>query len=576
MNRHFITTLAFFLCIACSKENWNEPMESRLTICGNQISSFEDESRGHSIQLQNNDQIAFYSQNGIEANGVILTLTNNYWHGETALSWTDFNCSAFVNAYFPPLPTSASQLYTSDGQLKDVLIAQGEYLPNSPINLQFKHLFSLINFHVESRLNNNLKELSFTCSHKISGINPYNGQISTERNEINTQSSHVTFRPNSTGIYSLILPPGENLTIGIYLETKDDRILQKEINNINCIRNQAYSCLIKEKSQDIGIFTAEDFIAFTHLINQKEYKGRSLDEFGKTEHGKTCYFLKNDITFSEEEKKNILQIGMSYPFQDTFDGQGFTLYNLGTSQGKNEYEGVFALTDAVSSIKNLTIANSKISYSRQAGYASILCGKNKGKIINCRIQNCSISLDKPKVGGLVGKNEGLIINCDIDGLQLMIPKEAGNKVKSRTFGAISCLNSTVGKILNCRIVNLSRNSKVDVSLLSAMTCTNNNIQSNCLCDYCSSDFHPFCNKKAHFPDHCYYHNSMINQIHNDEELVGIKLGDYNIYAFKHDDTYMNKILNALNDWVDKEGKEKYPNYTFRRWKLNPGYIITFE
>lgn len=58
-------------------------------------------------------------------------------------------------------------------------------------------------------------------------------------------------------------------------------------------RGTLYQCNIKEEKNGAGIYTADDFIAFTNLINQNTYEGRSLDEFREDNgDGTYTYYLK--------------------------------------------------------------------------------------------------------------------------------------------------------------------------------------------------------------------------------------------------------------------------------------------
>ena len=574
MKKIITTTATVLLCMSCSTKEWTQVANYEPIIFGNRVNSYGYTSRGATSLLPEGTTISFYSENGIKANGDILTLKNNQWYGENDIYWIDNKSIANVNAYNPPLPTSSDLFYQPNGQLQDFLIAQGQYTHMSPINLHFRHLFSQIRFTIDGELNKKLEKLEFSFSHKITKVNPYTGEIITETDHSLTNFPSIHFSPNSMGSYIFLLPPEKNQSIRIRLQTQGGNILQKDLTLLSCEGNRAYNCNIKENSSSIGIYSAEDFIAFTYLINNKSYKGRNLDEFRKVVDGKTVYYLRNDITFSEEDKKAILQIGISSKFNDVFDGQGHTLYNLSTQESSNSNAGLFTTLDKSGIIKDLTIANSTISYKKRGGYESILCGLNAGTIINCKIDNCTIHFMKEKVGGLVGRNEGDIINCNIDGLRLNIP--SGENTAGDYFGALVCFNHSTGRILNCKVSNVTRNNSQKVGWLSAIANINYNILSNCMCDKCPSDFHPFCNNKSKMPDHCYYPINMNQQVLKDKELKGKDLSKYSIASFSHNETELLKIASSLNNWIDKEGKKEYPNYVFRRWKQISGQNIVFE
>lgn len=105
-------------------------------------------------------------------------------------------------------------------------------------------------------------------------------------------------------------------------------------------------------------FSAEDLIAFSLLINNKEYNGKSLSDFGITKDGVTTYRLLNDIELTDEDCKRMKPIGMdgkTLEYKDIFDGQGFSICNLtlpNTSSGKS---GLFGHTSENAMIKNLCI-----------------------------------------------------------------------------------------------------------------------------------------------------------------------------------------------------------------------------
>ena len=57
--------------------------------------------------------------------------------------------------------------------------------------------------------------------------------------------------------------------------------------------NKEYTYHLKTFEKTPGIITAEDWIAFSQLINSNtftQYKGKTLDDFGETMNGITIYY----------------------------------------------------------------------------------------------------------------------------------------------------------------------------------------------------------------------------------------------------------------------------------------------
>ena len=94
--------------------------------------------------------------------------------------------------------------------------------------------------------------------------------------------------------------------------------------------NKEYTYHLKISEKTPGIMTAEDWIAFSQLINSNtftQYKGKTLDDFGETMNGITTYYLLNDIDFKDVDCTELKQIGYAqtnYYFSQTFDGQNHT------------------------------------------------------------------------------------------------------------------------------------------------------------------------------------------------------------------------------------------------------------
>ena len=402
MKHIFITSIFLFLFMGCIEETEEMPSINEIIICGNKIKENEtlskhdaftnsqliskeisvpldgislinnSLSRSNSISLLSQGaEISFFSRNGLESNGEILTYNGSYWEGETKMKWEEGQHDAFVKAYYPPLPDTPEEFYNSEGQLNDVLIAQGNYPAYNPICLEFKHLFSKITFQIDSNLNNSLESFIITPLINLTGIEPYQARLETVSfaNTTDTEEAHqLCYSYSPDGLYTVILPSGEGISVNVQIHTKDKRNFQKQLTNMKCEQGHAYLCKLGKKDNHIGIYTAEDFIAFTHLINNQPYKNRSLNEFGITKNGQTTYYLKNNITFTDNDQREVMQIGchlntnseIDNGFKDTFDGQGHYLANFLIRPDSYSFSGLFQkiLPDGI--VKSLTLKRSNL------------------------------------------------------------------------------------------------------------------------------------------------------------------------------------------------------------------------
>ena len=104
--------------------------------------------------------------------------------------------------------------------------------------------------------------------------------------------------------------------------------------------------------------------------------------------------------------KNWSPIGSAEaPFTGTFDGNGFTIKNIYTSEDQN-YQGLFGYV-AGGTIKNLTVTGTVKGNTYVGAFAGLL---ENGRIINCVNKAKIYGVDQ--VGGLVGRISGsLALNC---------------------------------------------------------------------------------------------------------------------------------------------------------------------
>jgi len=121
---------------------------------------------------------------------------------------------------------------------------------------------------------------------------------------------------------------------------------------------------------------------------------------GNTFEGKTIK-LANSITLSG----NWIPIGTDMrPFKGTFDGQGYTIYNLSSEDIK--YAGLFGYVGANGQIKNVNVVASKIKTIKITSTSSFYTGGLVGYYASAKaIENCNVKADSiisGSGGGLVG------------------------------------------------------------------------------------------------------------------------------------------------------------------------------
>ena len=571
--KQLIISSLLLLMAACNVDKADLLVNKEVVILGHSIKGEVYDCRGAVRGFEEGTAISFFASGGIDCEGDVLTLKGNQWKGNVSYQWKKNQLPAEVCAFYPTLPKDAKLLYTEDGQLTDVLVAQNSYTHGDPIGLSFEHLFTRVQFQVDNRLNQVVKEFTVEVPLQISSLNPYTGHIETENlnNPLRT-----TYMPDVSGIYNVLLPAGNSQTIQLIIQTEDGRCLQNAVANIKCDRNSSYICKVKDKTCSIGIETAADYIAFTKLINNEPCPGRSLSEFGVTVNGVTTYYLNNDIQFTNDEKMQIRPIGID-GFNDVFDGQGYTLTNM-SLQGDNtiQYSGAFANLNERGIIKNLRIRNCQNSLTRNNGYMGILCGISYGLINNCSIENCELVTKGAFVGGLVAYNLGTIMNCNIDGLTLTIHEDKSN-ASPIMYGGITSINHTEGIIINCCVSHLYATKGGKNTLKSScISEKNDNIINNCLINQAPSKFYPFCRECTKFCEYCFYPASLNEMAGKTKGMTVQEQKAHRVEPFYNNNQSRQNTVNALNRWIDTEGAKNYPGIKFKRWKVYTNNTMGFE
>ena len=153
------------------------------------------------------------------------------------------------------------------------------------------------------------------------------------------------------------------------------------------------------KENPYEIATADDLYEFAIKVNEGD--------------NTACAVLTADITLFDT---NWTPIGNdSNQYKGTFDGDGHTITGLSVDiQSDNTiYAGLFGFLGEGGTIKNLGLADSKITCSGNRVYAGGVCGWNTGTIQNC-YNTGDVSGEGTQyvfVGGVCGFNGGTIENC---------------------------------------------------------------------------------------------------------------------------------------------------------------------
>lgn len=537
----------------------------------------ENSSADQSFTLNSGSRILLNASGSLQINNEVLTYIDNQWKAGNEFDWTSMVENTNITALYPVYPDLAytkENLYR-DESLEDILYVNDEFPAGIPINLQFKHLFSLLTLHVDEKLQTDFQKIEVTCPLVVSSIEPESVQMILETNEAHTSS--IT-QISSSGNYSFIVPPAENVTISIDIHTngkKYSTLLQSK----SFIGNQEYIYNLKTSEKTPGIVTAEDWIAFSRLINHNnitEYNGKTLNDFGEIIDGAMTYRLLNDIDFEGVDCTNLEHVGSYLPndgphFSGIFDGQGYIISNL-TPVTKWATTGLFGAIDRNSIIKNLHVKSCNVSITKNSNSTaqgtSILVGYNKGKILNCSVEDCKITANPTDrnqsayTGGVAGTSTGQIINCYVKNINI----DYSNKSKINAKPAGGLAGSSQGLILNCYSTNNiiknrgSYNGGICGEVSKAAHIENCYVYS--IDQVATKGLLAGKADNSFFSHNCYYNTTV--------QLIGQNTQANQISEnIKYTNTFTDEagipIYQLLNQWIDETAPTLYPNYTFIRW-----------
>lgn len=571
------SVITLFILSACVKESFTNPHNDNIgdlsvTITGNSMWGFSNKNSRAAIisQIPENGQIKFYSKGGITADGDTLTLENGQWTGLKNDKWDTNGNDASIAAYYPVIDNIAD-LYSKNGELQDMVWCNTTVKLGDNVNMSFSHMFAKLVINIESELNDTVKDVKVKIPSKISGIDFYTGKLSF----LEGGNADITLAKNTEGKYEIFIPASNDCNISLEITCNKGKKYNSSINNKVYNPGYEYICNVKFNP---GIYTTNDFITFTHLINNYLiygnedliYNEKKLSDFYLMQDGERVFNLYNDLDFTDEESKLIELIGNKYKgFDNIFNGNNHTLSNITLYEKSNcSVYALFVKTGENAIIKNLILSDCGYKTQYEKKDISLLSGENNGLIDNCHVINFTVN-NAPNVyvSSASNLNCGKIINSSISGCNLKNGKS--------TLATLCSKNQ--GDIINCRINNKLTKNPGGISSSVVSVYNSGNIFNVFVEDYRSS-LYGLCYNNSNTGQ---YYNCIMPQLYKDNKkhigtdeapsslLKGISF--YQDTAEKY-----QTAANTLNEWIDKEGKEQYPTLTFRRWTTDPTKKVIFE
>lgn len=563
-----IALYKFILILCCLGEIACIPQDDYLETDSMKISGYECKnydlaSRTIKIEneettLKNGSQISFYLKGDIQTE-TQLELENGLWKGELP-DLSNSNPTTVTATAIYPFWENYNNLYSKEGELTDIWYDEQETSPYK-IEFKFKHLFSRLSIELSESLQSSLEQITITPQQKVAALSLFPIKLEYADTELPT----TRLKKNTTGIYTLNVPPHENQTCLISLQMSDGKILSTKIQNQQMKGGVHYYCKISSKEDGKGIYTAEDFIAFSYLMIGKTYGNRTLDEFYTEKDGIRTFHLRSDIVFNEELSSQIQKIAMgaSMAFNDIFNGNNHTISGIIFKNNRTE-NGLFTHIGKSGVIENLILDNMTINCTTHltAGLISVY---NKGTIRNCKIKNSLISSSATEnsiVGLICNSNTGIIYNCMVSNSAI--------ECSSNNIGGI--VRGCTGTMLNCLAIN------IDLSKCN---------EKGGFCSSIKGTIH-----------NCYIYDkgaaewekygSFTNTISegNINNCFGLEEGNKKAFYKISGGTITNcrlypetegaEIIEQLNSWIETIGKELYPDKEFKKWILSPDGIPNLQ
>lgn len=555
---------------ACTSESIRIPSEPSPLTC-------EILTRGlnSNTHLSAGSTILLNATGGLQISDETFTYNGTKWVSTQTYNWMDLQEETSITALYPVYDDQqyrAENIYSEEG-LEDILISQHTFQRGASIELQFKHLFSLLTIHLGETIQNEWQEIRLSVPVKVDNISPSTGTIST------LSESHTTIQANNgSGDYPFIIPPSNDCTVTLTLVMKDGKVHTHPLNPHTFQSGYEYHCNVVKAEEHPGIDSAEDLIIFSQLINGTYTGDKTLSDFGEQTTDGMVFRLLADIELTETDCQQLSPIGISddNSFSDIFDGGNHTISNLILSDKTttdNSYTGLFGFIGNQGIVRNLHIKNAQTIDSPTCTYIGVIAAKNNGIINNCSVTgsyvtsaqggplglisslstgyiiNCFTQNNTIKVsgdtyaGGIVGSADGYILNCYTCANKFSIPSD---KYKIGSITGASSYNVRL-RIENCYIHHTE-----DIKYWGAAVSLPNKVTIN--------NF--FYNKKQIF-----YGSG------NSGTITNAQMYDGSNYCI--DDG--TPIIDLLNDWIENgRGKINYSQFTFNEWDMPEGSNPCFK
>ena len=562
----FLMGIMLFFTSSCTTEDIHQESQ---TI----VSSFTSRQTSDELSLPEGSQALFNATGGLEFNQKVLTYHNGYW-GEGDFPWKENQDNTLLTVIHPVVKDnnySTSCLYET-GELTDVLISKVQIKKKENIQLTFQHLFSQLIIIADKEVQKDLIQLSVTTPQQVSEVNPKEGTFT-----LSGTSHTTTLSKNENGNYSILVPPAPNSIIHLDITTQQGEFTC-DLKPYTFETNHTYTCKLVKKEDKPGIYSAEDLILFSLLINNKEAKGKTLKDFGYTLNGRTIYALQNDIELTDEDNRRLLPIcyNQDKPFEDIFEGNNHTISHYKVPYEQPEYKYAYDYGAFVSCIgekgivRNLHIRNVFSDTQKSPHYMSVITGVNKGLIDHCSVSQGEITYFKNNsVACISCTSRGTIINCWTDSFCIHLPNRS-NKYEVYA-GGIACTH--YGSIMNCYTkdfsVTFGKNQVGYAGGIAGKSTKHSELTSPSYISNCYS----YLTQKS-VPEHygaCvgWGRKGTIQDFYtNHNHTIATKESPFTITWYKIDDNYNTSgkpMHGYLNRWIDNNSA-KYSNLTFHRWK----------
>ena len=488
----------------------------------------------------------------------LFTFDGNYWKGEEDIPWTGTCTSTNLTALHPG--KNGEYLITEqpyvNNELIDVLIAQATITNESKIDLDFKHLFSMLTIHIQSPLKDAVTEISLTAP-KVTKVNA-NGSLEISGTHTTTPTI------NTEGNYTFIIPYLEDcaLTLTFTLNDQDTPISYPLTHTF--LSGYKYECNVTDKKKP-GIYSAEDLIEFSRIYNQ----GGNLSKFGeKQDNEKMTFYLLTDIDFSDINSYDLLPIGNNTTFTDIFDGQGHSIKNLIIPDKKTninvetEYSGLFGFIGREGIVKNLNIINASTVNDQTCKRVGGIASRNEGIIQDCSVQN---SILKSASGGYVGGICAILVS----GSYIINCKSINNTITASSESQVGgIIGGHCGKILNCYTYDNSlivNSGSYTGGIVGSVSTTETLEIANCYVKNLRVNENQGAiigtsQKKQFIFDNVFYNGG--NIIANKETTYE------NVQKYQNFSVDNKHISILLNEWIENTGKTKYQELTFKNWTIS--------